>query len=192
MGHTPPDSVIVEGVDHTVEVMLPSGPPGPPGPTGETGPAGEPGQDGAPGEPGPVGASGPAFIVSEWTWASAPITAPFGNQGRIGVNHDQPAQATQLWLHRLDNGAVDWSQAIKQLGGGGNVYLQQRNEGASWHRYRITGAPSRTADVWVIPVTTEGGSPVGTEPSNQAVVLVKLERTPGPVVYAASDEGRFW
>lgn len=149
---------------------------------GGTGPAGPPGPQGEPGEPGDPGPAGPAFILSHWTWQAPAITAPFAQAGRIGVNNDQPSQATQVWIHRIDGASTDWSQAFKQLGAGGNIYLQQRNDAVSWHRYNVTGVPAQNGDTWVIPVATASGSPAGTEPGAGVIILAKFERAPGPVV----------
>lgn len=167
----------------------PPGAAGPPGQTGQTGPAGDPGNPGPAGAPGPTGPPGPQFVISDWSWQTPPISAPFGQSGRAGVNHDQPAQATQLWIHRIDTASTDWSQAIKQLGPGGNIYLQQRNDAVSWHRYQITGTPSKNGDTWVIPIVTASGSTPGTEPGMGTIVLIKLEKSPAPG--ATLEEGLF-
>lgn len=179
----------------------PAGPPGPPGETGAAGPPGQTGQvgpegpqggtgpAGSPGPSGPTGPAGPQFVISDWSWQTPPITGPFGQNGRAGVNHDSPSQATELWIHRIDTTSTDWSQAIKQLGPGGNVYLQQRNDAVSWHRYQITGTPTKNGDTWVIPIVTASGSVPGTEPGNGTIVMIKLEHA--AVSGTPAEEGLF-
>lgn len=198
----PDNVIVETGPPLAVEVAIPGGPTGPPGPPGPAGPQGEqgdagtpgetgaqgepgtpgepgapgapgaPGEEGAPGEAGAPGTPGTDTIVSDWTWLAAATTTPPGAVGRAAVNHDQPASASVLWLHRIDNNSTDYGTAIQRLRAGDLVYVQQRNLATSWHRYRVTGAPSRVSDAWAIPVATDAGSPQGTEPAGSTAILV--------------------
>lgn len=111
---------------------------------------------------------------AEWSWQAAAISAPFGQAGRIGVNHDQPAQATVLYVHRLDSGNFDRSGNLMRLSRHDVIYLQQKNLASSWHRYKVTGPATVSGDCWVIPVTTHVGSPQGSEPANATPLLVTI------------------
>jgi len=111
---------------------------------------------------------------AEWTWQSAPISAPFTNAGRIGVNNDDPRQATQLYVHRLDAGGTDRGGNLMRLTPQNVIYLQQKAAATSWHRYQSTGRPVLNGDCWIIPVKTHAGSPTGTEPANNTALLVTI------------------
>lgn len=183
---------------------------GPPGPTGPTGPTGATGTGGvgATGPTGPTGPTGTAGISvtgptgptgpqgiegaagggaqqSIWVWYANATTTDTIASGRIGVNNDSPVLATEIRLHRLASlQGVDWSAVIATLVSGDHVYLQSKADAASYHRYRVTGAPvaDQTTN-WLIPVVTDAGSPTGTEPSNGTDVLVAFQFGPlqGPV-----------
>ena len=111
---------------------------------------------------------------AEWNWQAPAITAPLGQAGRVGVNHDQPSQATTLYIHRLDTGNVDRSTMLERLNTDHVIYLQQKTQASSWHRYKLTGRAKLNNECWVLPVTTYAGSAQGTEPANAAPVIVSL------------------
>lgn len=147
---------------------------GPPGATGAQGPQGDIGSQ------GPTGAAGGGSVQSDWNWLAAATTVHVA-AGRIGVDQDAPSTSTQVRLHRLDQHNVDYGTVIGALKAGDHVYLQQANLATSYHRYRVTGTPTLApsdSDNWIIPVTTESGSPVGSEPANGAGVLVAFQYTP--------------
>jgi len=114
-------------------------------------------------------------VNSEWSWQTAAITAPFAQAGRIGVNHDQPSQATMLYIHRLDSNNYDRGGYFERMGKHDTVYMQQKTVASSWHRYVLSGRPTRQGDCWLLPVATFTGSPVGTEPPNASPVLVSIQ-----------------
>jgi Collagen triple helix repeat (20 copies) len=164
----------------------PQGPPGNTGATGDPGPQGEigpqgiqgiQGPQGETGAQGPLGASGGGSVQSDWNWINTPTTGGIA-AGRVGVNNDAPSAATAVILHRQDQHSVDWGATIGALQVGDHVYLQQLNLATSYHRYVVTGTPTLTANNWTIPVTTDTGSPSGTEPQNGAGVLVAFQYTP--------------
>lgn len=111
---------------------------------------------------------------AEWNWQSQPVGAPFGQAGRIGINHDQPSQATMLYVHRLDGNNTDRGGNLVRLTRHDRIYLQQKTQATSWHRYEVTGRSVLQSDCWVIPVVTEVGSPQGTEPPNGSPLLVEM------------------
>lgn len=115
---------------------------------------------------------------AEWSWQSAAISAPFAQAGRIGVNHDQPGQATVLYVHRLDSGNFDRSGNLMRLTRHDVIYMQAKSQASSWHRYEVTGPTTRSGDCWIIPVRTHAGSAEGTEPANATPLLVTI---PGPI-----------
>ena len=115
---------------------------------------------------------------AEWNWQAAAISAPFGQAGRIGVNHDQPGQATVLYVHRLDSTNVDRSATLQWLTRHDVVYLQTKTQAPSWHRYEVTGRGSMQGDCWLIPVQTEVGSAEGTEPAQATPLLVSIPGGP--------------
>ena len=102
---------------------------------------------------------------SEWNWLAPSTTAAIA-AGRIGVNNDQPSQATEVRLHRLDQRNLDWGDVMALMDKGDRMRLQTGNQATSWHRYVLTGKPVAQADNWLIPVVTDAGSPPGTEPAN--------------------------
>ena len=112
---------------------------------------------------------------SEWTWTAAAVTAPSVlKAGSVGVDRDQPSLASLLYIHRLDLGNFDRSGYLIRLTGQDRIYLQQKSAASSWHRYEVTGRAKKEGDIWVIPVKTEVGSPVGTEPADKAPLLVEI------------------
>ena len=113
--------------------------------------------------------------ASEWNWLSTPTTTTQIAAQRIGVNHDQPSQATELRIHRLDYRNIDYGRVLGLMGIGDLIYLQVGNQATSWHRYRVTGTPVVDVDNWRVPVTTDGGSPQGTEPANGTGLLVTFQ-----------------
>jgi hypothetical protein len=113
-------------------------------------------------------------VNSEWSWQAAPVSAPFAQAGRIGVNTDQPAAASLLYVHRLDSGGTDRSGNLMRLTNQNVIYLQQKTLASSWHRYLSTGRPVLNGDCWIIPVKTDVGSPAGTEPANSSPLLVTI------------------
>jgi hypothetical protein len=115
---------------------------------------------------------------SEWNWQAAAITAPFGQAGRVGVNHDQPAQATMLYVHRLDSTNVDRGESLQWLTRHDTIYLQNKTQAPSWHRYTVTGRAALQGECWVIPVKTRCGSAQGSEPPNASPVLVSIKGDP--------------
>jgi hypothetical protein len=113
--------------------------------------------------------------ASEWNWLAAATTTSQIAAGRVGVNHDQPSQATQLRLHRLDYRNIDYGRVLGLMTTGDLIYLQVGNQATSWHRYRLTGPPTIDADNWLVPVQTNGGSPANTEPANGTSLLVTFQ-----------------
>lgn len=155
-----------------------TGPAGPTGPGGVTGPQGPIGATGATGPAGPQGDVGPpggGLQQSIWVWIAPVVTSTVG-AGRIGVNNDQPALATEIYIHKEANlQSVDWSTVIASLNVGDQVYAQAKSNATSWHRWNVTGTPSiigTPATTWVIPCVSDTGSPQGTEPQNGADVWV--------------------
>jgi hypothetical protein len=114
---------------------------------------------------------------AEWSWQAAAITAPFGQAGRVGVNHDQPSQATMLYIHRLDSTNVDRGGHFERMGRLATIHLQTKTQASSWHRYRASGRPilDKNGECWVIPVMQHAGSPQGSEPPNATPVIVSVQ-----------------
>lgn len=111
---------------------------------------------------------------AEWNWQNQPVGAPFGQAGRIGIDHQEPAQATLLYIHRLDSTNTDRGGNLTRITRHDRIYLQQKTAATSWHRYEATGRSKLEADCWIIPVTTDVGSPHGTEPPNATPLLVSI------------------
>jgi hypothetical protein len=166
----------------------PTGPAGTQGPAGPQGSAGPAGTQGAVGPQGNPGGAGGGTQQSVWYWTAAPISAAPAAQ-HIGVNTDLPAQASTLWLNTLDINNVDFAEVLTPLAIGDHIYLQQANNAASWHRYTITVAPTQVAaQQYRVGVTTDAGSPQGTEPADGAQVMVAFQFQPlqGPPGVAGS------
>lgn len=139
---------------------------GPPGPEGPAGPAGPQGTTGAPGG---------GTQQSIWDWNAATVSSALGS-GNIGVDNDLPSLATHLWINPIDAWpGVDWSEVLNTMVAGDHIYLQMRGDAASWHRYVLTGPPVANGTNKVFPVSTEAGSPQGSEPSNYTEVLVAFQ-----------------
>ena len=177
------------------QIVGPQGPTGPTGPTGSTGPTGAQGPTGSQGVQGPAGITGAQGIAGPagggtvadlWVWLAAATSSTVGAT-RVGVNHDAPGSATFMWIHKESaNANIDYSTTIAAVVAGDHVYLQAKANASSFHRYTVTGAPTlQGGTTWRIPVTTDSGSPSGTEPANGADVLVAfqfqpLQGPPGP------------
>lgn len=198
-GDPGPPPTLVDGTTATL-------PPGSPAthdvvPTGTPGeyridmgiPAGAAGADSVvPGPPGPEGPPGGGTQQSVWNWYAAATTGSAIASGRVGVNHDSPAAATQLRIHRLGQlNGIDWSVTIAGMRAGDHIYLQAKANALSFHRYVLTGVPTASGDNWLIPVVTDSGSPQGTEPANGADVLVAFQfQPPGGAVPAGGTTGQ--
>lgn len=115
---------------------------------------------------------------SEWVWQASPISLPFPQSGRVGVNHQEPSQATVLYVHKLDTGNVDRGATFERLTRHDTIYLQTKTNATSWHRYEVTGRANLQEECWLIPVKTTTGSPHGTEPSNQTPILLSIPGDP--------------
>lgn len=158
-----------------------------PGPVGPTGPPGTIGVDGAPGPTGPtgpVGLAGGGTQQSVWGWWATATTAAQIPSGRLGVNNDAPSGASQVRLHKVGQlNGIDWSVTITAMTAGDHLYLQDKGNAASFHRYTLTGAPTLDVNNWLIPVITDSGSPFGTEPPDGAEILAAFQFQPlqGPV-----------
>jgi hypothetical protein len=120
-------------------------------------------------------------------WIAAATSSSTIGATRVAVNHDLPGSATELLIHKEGAASgIDWSTTIDALTTGDHIYLQAKANATSWHRYTITGDGTLAGGTtWHIPVTTEAGSPQGTEPNNGADVLVAfqfkpLQGPPGP------------
>jgi hypothetical protein len=62
---------------------------------------------------------------------------------------------------------------------GDHIYLQSKANAASFHRYTITSAATLIGGTtWQFGVTTDSGSPSGTEPANGADVLLAFQFQP--------------
>lgn len=147
--------------------------PGLTGPQGDPGPIGPQGPEGA---QGPAGAPGGGSKQSEWNWLSAVNSSPAA--GRIAVDDDSPSAATTVYIHKLDYRNADWGATITALQPGDFVYLQDKSDYLSFHRYAVVNTPIFNDPVWSIPVTTDTGSPAGTEPANGAALVVAFQYTP--------------
>jgi hypothetical protein len=98
----------------------------------------------------------------------------------VGVDNDSPSLATHVWIHPVDQvtGGVDWSTTIMALVAGDHVYGQAKGSASSWHRWKVTGPAVTNGSNKVIPVTSESGSPQGTEPANGADVVFAFQFQP--------------
>jgi len=151
------------------------------GPTGVRGPTGVTGPQGIAGPPGPAGGG---TIADIWVWLTAGTSAPvLANQ--VAVNDDDPALASELYVHKNCNNAdIDYSVTIAALVAGDHVLVQTVPDSTSFHRYEVTDVATLDAGTtWVIPVTSDTGSPQGTEPADAAAVLVAFQFAPlqGPM-----------
>lgn len=173
----------VQGIIGPGGPIGPVGPIGNPGPTGDTGaqgpvgPEGATGPQGTQGIQGTEGAPGGGTQQSLWTWQAAAATGPLAS-ATVAVNNADPALATQVWIHRVGLTGIDWSTIITAMVAGDHVYLQAKANAASYHRYRVGGPAVANTTSWVIPVTTESGSPQGSEPPDGAELLVAFQFQP--------------
>ena len=121
-------------------------------------------------------------LQSIWNWIAAATSSAVA-AGKIGVNHDNPGSATQVWINRIGGlNGIDWTPTISTLVAGDYVYLQTKADASSFHHYRVTGVPVLNTNTYMIPVATSAGSPVGTEPPGNADVLVAFEKAPTGLV----------
>ena len=70
----------------------------------------------------------------------------------------------------VDN--LDWSFVIQDMTADWEIYAQDLDNANSWHRWGLTGTPTLASDTWTIPVETIGGSPQGTEPNDNARIML--------------------
>lgn len=158
--------IIVEPISRSVNVIN----------LGQMGPAGPPGLEGAP------GASGGGEVSDRWVWISSAQTSPGTIAAtRCAVNHDSPSSATWLLIHKeSSNNNTDYGATIVSLRDGDHIYLQQKTDATKFHRYELTGTPFlQGGTTWNIPVVTDSGSPIGTEPNNGTDILVAFQFTGG-------------
>lgn len=107
----------------------------------------------------------------EWIWEAAQGTPPMQNNN-ASANDDDVSVASELYVHRLSVNSIDWSFLIETMDNRWEVYAQDLDNADSWHRWGLTGDPTLTGDTWTLPITTISGSPQGTEPSNNARILI--------------------
>jgi chitodextrinase len=114
-----------------------------------------------------------------WGWTAPAVTAALP-LGRVGVNTDLPASATQLWINRVGlHDGIDWSVTVTAMKAGDHIYVQAKADSSAFHRYIVTGTATLiSGSTWQIPVTTDAGSPTGTEPANAQEVLVAFQFQP--------------
>jgi hypothetical protein len=154
--------VIVNPVSRTVNVV-------------NVGPSGPAGPQGLPGDPG---VSGGGEINDRWIWQAASTVSPGTVAAtRCAVNNDAPSAANRLLIHKESaNANIDYGATIASLKLGDHIYLQQKTDATRFHRYEITGLQSlQGGTTWNIPVITDSGSPTGTEPANNAEILVAFQ-----------------
>jgi hypothetical protein len=194
-GHTgPPGPPGPEGAPGPPGAAGLTGSQGPTGPAGAQGSAGTPGTPGATGPAGPAGADGPAAGGTQqgvWRWTASAVTSLTDiTANHVGVSNDSPSAALTVYLSQLDAASVDWSSVVSVLQPGDHLYLQAKSSAASWHRYTVTATPIQGASPnppnFRIGVVTDAGSPQGSEPANDAEVLVAfqfqpLQGPPGPM-----------
>ena len=153
---------------------------------GAAGPMGPMGIQGIQGEQGPPA---PSTVQGIWNWLAPATTADTVGATRIGVNHDSPSLATELIAHKeAATFGADFGLYFSSLQAGDRIYLQNKTTAESWHVYLVTGpavlkgTTSGPLTTWHVPVTTDAGTPTGTEPANGSDVLVVLSVAAIPIL----------
>lgn len=90
--------------------------------------------------------------------------------GKLRYNNATPASVTFLYVDTNANGGADISNYTKSLKTGDVVYIQDKDTGANWARFRLTAnATSATGYYKLAVVYVDGG---GALPSNNANLMV--------------------
>lgn len=109
---------------------------------------------------------------STWIWRAAPSTIDPGSN-TAGMNIDDWASATVLWLNRLGAGGTNYAGMLASLRSGDAIYIQQIDNVAAWQRLQVTGAPTTNASAYGIPITHLGNGPGG-EPADGSTLFVSF------------------
>ncbi|PAV48508.1 hypothetical protein CK486_08650 [Pseudomonas sp. HAR-UPW-AIA-41] len=117
------------------------------------------------------GGAGTGFGL--WKWSSA--TAGDPGVGKVALNNVDPALATQLLLAEVSDEALDYSMVLATARAGDTLYLQQRDNAALGHRFKVTGAPTDIDGYRSIPLAYIGGS--GGVPAANVVMVVHFSQT---------------
>jgi hypothetical protein len=154
-----PPPALVGGGDGSVSI------PGPPGPIGPPGPAGVPGGD---------------TVQSTWRWQVGAATTPMPS-GRIGADTPAPRQATELITSCIDGDGTNHHAMLLTLRAGDRIHLRVATDPDSWHVYDVTSEViDQGSDTYVVPVTTDSGSPPNTAPTVPTDVLTAFQFEPRP------------
>lgn len=170
------------GAQGVVGAQGAEGPQGVQGPVGEDGAQGPQGAEGPAGVIGPIGPPGGGTLQSIWNWQSAPLTDVPGN-GKVGVDTDKPADATQFFISARDGQNVDQTFAILQLKAGDHILLQVKTDATLFQRYLVTAATDPlviAATGYAVGITQSEGVTNGSEPPGGADVLVAFQFSPEP------------
>lgn len=76
--------------------------------------------------------------------------------GQIRLDSADQTQATKLWMSEMTGEGVDIANFVNALGSVARLYVQDKNDAASWREYDVTSLLDKGSYVeWV--VTYEGG-----------------------------------
>lgn len=97
------------------------------------------------GEPGPTGATGPqgppGLTVGSFSYRFNNATSPPPLTGRVRFNNADPASVTQIYVHEVDQDAINRSTIFMLRQIGEKIRIEDASNAAIFAMYTITAAP---------------------------------------------------
>lgn len=122
------------------------------------------------------GALGLLTGSATWPWQTAPQVLAGPPKPTVGVDTDDPAQATLLTITAISGGGTDYSAWLGSMIAGDGIMIWQRTAAGNQIRYIVTGPPTPAGAYLQIPVELDMLS--GVEPANGVDVNLNLLFSP--------------
>jgi len=104
----------------------------------------------------------------DYKWQDNTVTGTLAS-GKVGVNNDDPAQATKLYISKHDRIGRDMSLMLKNIGAGDWVNIHAHDDTTKSYAFDVTSDPVIETDQVVFDVTYYTSSADGTLPANDRV-----------------------
>lgn len=138
--------------------------------------AGTPGPEGPPGPPGPPGLPAIGNMSTYLFSFNSSGPPPTGNQVRLD-NVDQTL-ATHAYIRYLTSDGLDLKNLMAQITDTSRLYLQDKDNSASWQAYDILGPGIDYGDHFDFPVAfAGGGDPLPAQGQGSPILLAFTSST---------------
>ena len=118
--------------------------------------------------------SKPEYIFNSYSWQYS-NSAPPATGSQVRFNNTNLTLATLMDIRKIDGDGADRTPVFQQVGLGDIVRINDWNNAANLHRFRVAGAPTMDATNVQVPLAWEAGS--GTIPNAKVNIafLVSLD-----------------